>query len=83
MPEGPRCELRIVSFAARPFGHAAKKFRTARFNHMVLNKRGFGRSIFDLQLAKLAFYFLSPIGVIIMLAGMAAAFRTPNGSVRD
>jgi len=27
------------SFAARPFGHAAKKFRTARFNHIVINQR--------------------------------------------
>jgi hypothetical protein len=39
VPEGPRCELGFASLATRPFGHAAKKFRMARFDHRVLYKR--------------------------------------------
>jgi hypothetical protein len=32
--------MRIAQFAARPFGHAAKKFRMARFDYIVLNSGG-------------------------------------------
>jgi DNA-directed RNA polymerase subunit RPC12/RpoP len=38
-------------------------------------------SIFNLDAAALAYYFFSPIGLIIIAIGMAAAFRTANGSV--
>ncbi|MDB5292503.1 MAG: hypothetical protein JWL69_3744 [Phycisphaerales bacterium] len=38
-------------------------------------------SIFDLNSAALALYFFSPITLIIIVIGMAAAFRTANGSV--
>jgi hypothetical protein len=31
VPERPRGERRQLYFAARPFGHAAKKFKSARF----------------------------------------------------
>jgi hypothetical protein len=38
-------------------------------------------SIFNLDTAALAYYFFKPISLIIMLIGMAAAFRTANGSI--
>jgi hypothetical protein len=41
------------------------------------------RTLASLDAAKLGWYFFSPIGSIIMLIGMAAAFRTANGSVRE
>jgi predicted RNA-binding Zn-ribbon protein involved in translation (DUF1610 family) len=40
-------------------------------------------SISTLNSAALGYYFFSPIGLIIMAVGMAAAFRTANGSVRS
>ena len=48
----------------------------------LLMKQGSNKSIFDLDSAKLGFYFLSPIGLIIIVIGAAAAFRTANGSSR-
>ncbi len=39
-------------------------------------------SIFNLNSAKLAYYFFSPIGLIIIAVGLGAAFRTANGSVK-
>ena len=50
---------------------------------LLLSRQGFGRSIFDLNPAKLGYYFLSPIGLIIIAVGMGAAFRTANGSMSD
>jgi hypothetical protein len=50
---------------------------------LLLNRQGFGRSIFDLNSAKLGYYFFNPIGLVIMAVGMAAAFRTANGSMKD
>jgi hypothetical protein len=41
------------------------------------------RTIDTISSAKLGYYFFSPIGLIIILVGMAAAFRTANGSIRD
>ena len=38
-------------------------------------------SIFDLNAATLAYYFFNPMSLIIIAIGMAAAFRTANGSV--
>ena len=43
---------------------------------LVLARQGLGRSIFDLDSTKLGFYFLSPIGLIIIAIGMGAAYRT-------
>jgi hypothetical protein len=38
-------------------------------------------SIFDLRGVYLGLYFFNPISLIIMVVGMAAAFRTANGSI--
>ena len=48
---------------------------------MLLTHQGFNRSIFDLNGAKLGYYFFSPIGLIIIAVGMGAAYRAGNGSV--
>ena len=48
---------------------------------MLLSRQGLNRSIFDLNGAKLGYYFCSPIGLIIIAVGMGAAYRTANGSV--
>ena len=48
---------------------------------MILSRAHSHRSIADLDPAKLGYYFFSPIGLIIIVIGMAAAFRTANGSV--
>ena len=50
---------------------------------MLISRAGSHRSISNIDPAKLGFYFFSPISLIIMVIGMAAAFRTANGSVRD
>lgn len=42
-----------------------------------------GRSISDIDSSKLAMYFFSPIGLIIICIGVGAAYRTANGSSRD
>lgn len=41
------------------------------------------RTMDSLTAAKLGFYFFSPVGLLIMVVGMAAAFRTANGSIRE
>jgi hypothetical protein len=48
---------------------------------LVLARVGSHRSIVDLNQARLAFYFFSPLGLIIMAVGVAAAYRTANGSI--
>lgn len=50
---------------------------------MVLARMHPPRTIETLSSAKLGYYFFSPIGLIIVVVGMAAAFRTANGSIRD
>lgn len=50
---------------------------------MLLSRAGSHRSIADLDPAKLGYYLLGPISLIIMVIGMAAAFRTANGSITD
>ena len=50
---------------------------------MVLARMHPPRTIDTLSSAKLGYYFFSPIGLIIIAVGMAAAFRTANGSIRD
>jgi hypothetical protein len=37
-------------------------------------------SIFDLDRAKMGYYFFNPIGLIIIAVGIGAAYRTANGS---
>ena len=48
---------------------------------LVLSRHNIHKSVMDLDSAKLAYYFFSPIGLIIIAVGMAAAYRTANGSV--
>jgi hypothetical protein len=43
---------------------------------MLLSRTASHRSIANLDPAKLGYYFFSPIGLIIIVIGMAAAFRT-------
>jgi hypothetical protein len=50
---------------------------------MLLSRAGSHRSIADLDPAKLGYYLFGPIGLIIIVIGMAAAFRTANGSITD
>jgi hypothetical protein len=50
---------------------------------MLISRAGSHRSIANIDPAKLGFYFFSPISLIIMVIGMAAAFTTANGSVRE
>lgn len=50
---------------------------------MVLARMHPPRTIESYSSAKLGYYFFSPIGLIIIAVGVAAAFRTANGSVRD
>jgi hypothetical protein len=45
-----------------------------------LNRLGGNRTISDLSAPALGLYFFSPIGFIIMVIGMGAAFKTANGS---
>ena len=41
-----------------------------------------GLSMFDIDSDKLAAYFLNPIGLVIIVIGVAAAYRTASGSSR-
>lgn len=50
---------------------------------LILARAHPARTLASIDSAKLGWYFFSPIGLIIMLIGMGAAFRTANGSVRD
>lgn len=50
---------------------------------LILARAHRGRTLASIDSAKLGWYFFSPIGLIIMLVGMGAAFRTANGSVRN
>jgi hypothetical protein len=64
---------------------------------VTLSRMGFHKSIFALNAAveaknhaaastlnfTLAYYFFSPMGIIIMLVGIFAAYRTASGSVRN
>jgi hypothetical protein len=47
---------------------------------IILARKGSHVSLFDLDPAKLGYYFFSPIGLIIIVVGVGAAFRTANGS---
>ena len=47
---------------------------------IIIARSGKNISIFNLNPAKLGYYFFSPIGVIIILVGVAFAYRTANGS---
>ena len=49
---------------------------------LILARHGIHKSLLDLDSAKLGIYFMSPIGLIIIAVGMAAAYRTASGSVR-
>jgi hypothetical protein len=48
---------------------------------MILSRSHLQTSIADLNPSRLGYYFFNPIGLIIIVIGMAAAFRTANGSV--
>ncbi len=50
---------------------------------VILMRAGSHKSIFDLSGPALGYYFFSPIGLIIIVIGMGAAFRTANGSISD
>lgn len=50
---------------------------------MLLSRSHLHKSISDLAPAKVGYYFFNPIGLIIIAVGMAAAFRTANGSITD
>jgi hypothetical protein len=48
----------------------------------IIMRAGKNVSIFDLDSARLGYYFFNPIGLIIIAVGIGAAFRTANGSRR-
>lgn len=50
---------------------------------IVMAKIGFHGSVWDLNSAKVGMYFFSPMGLIIMCVGIAAAYRTASGTSRD
>jgi hypothetical protein len=50
---------------------------------MLLSRSHLHKTIADLAPAKVGYYFFNPIGLIIIAVGMAAAFRTANGSITD
>jgi hypothetical protein len=49
---------------------------------LLLDEKAPDKSIFNLDPAKLAYYFFNPIGLIIIAVGLLAAYRTANGSVK-
>jgi ribosomal protein S27AE len=49
---------------------------------LVMAQKHPNASIFAADPAKLGYYFFSPIGLIIIVIAMAAAFRTANGGVK-
>jgi hypothetical protein len=51
--------------------------------YAVMAKLGVHRSIWDMDSAKLGMYFFSPIGLIIIVVGIGAAYRTASGAIRE
>jgi hypothetical protein len=49
---------------------------------LIISSHGSHASISNIDSTVLAAYFFSPIGLVIMCIGMAAAFRTASGSVK-
>jgi len=48
---------------------------------IVLNQEG--KSISDIESARLGYYFFSPIGLIIIAVGIGAAYRCASGTSKN
>jgi hypothetical protein len=49
---------------------------------IILARTNLPLSIFHINPSKLGYYYFNPIGSIIILVGIAAAYRTANGSIK-
>ena len=83
MQLGHRGYSRLGGYAAAALTLVAILLAKLIVIEMLLSRAHIHKSISELNSAKLAYYFFNPIGLIIMVVGMAAAFRTANGSITE